>query len=140
MDMSWWDVHLREVRATFKGQLATFRINRHSVTAWPIKEYGNTGAGAISLSIYHGAFRVIMLAYDMQYTGGKRHFFGDHPRRLANAGNIQDWPQFFERLRKDNQQIEIINASRETALTLFPRLPLEQALKLETRREPSHTG
>lgn len=128
MDRAWWSVYLDEVRRTFKGELATLNLNPHDIMPWRIQDYRNSGAGAIALAIAKGARRILLLGYDMQYTGGRRHWHGDHPAKLGNAGKIAEWPAFFERLRRDHPDIEIINCSRETALTCFPRQSLETAL------------
>ncbi|WP_339521741.1 hypothetical protein [Pseudomonas sp. EA_35y_Pfl2_R111] len=104
------------------------RLNQYGAHPAGVGEYGNSGAGAVALAIARGAKRVLLLGYDMQYTGGRRHWHGDHPAKLGNAGAITDWPAQFEQLRKDHPSIEIINCTRETALTCFPRMPLEQAL------------
>jgi hypothetical protein len=129
MDRAWWGVHLDEVRRTFKGELATLNLNPHGIMPWRIQDYRNSGAGAIALAIAKGARRVLLLGYDMQYTGGLRHWHGDHPAKLGNAGKIAEWPAFFERLRRDHPDIEIINCSRETALTCFPRMPLSMVIR-----------
>lgn len=104
------------------------RLNRYGAQPAGIGDHGNSGAGAVALAIARSAQRVLLLGYDMQYTGGRRHWHGDHPAKLGNAGAIANWPEQFEQLRKDHPSIEIINCSRETALSCFPRMPLEQAL------------
>lgn len=75
-----------------------------------------------------GAKRIILLGYDMQKTNGQSHWHGDHPKGLGSAGKIAEWPSEFERLKRNNPTIEIINCSRETALTCFARRPLEEVL------------
>ncbi|HXK56813.1 MAG TPA: hypothetical protein PLZ16_09215 [Gammaproteobacteria bacterium] len=116
------------MRRTFAGELATFTGNKHNIRAWPIPDYRNSGAGAISLAIYRCATRIILLGFDMQHTGGKRHWHGNHPAGLANAGTVGQWHEHFEKLRNDRPDTDIVNASRETALTAFPCISLEEAL------------
>jgi hypothetical protein len=48
---------------------------------------------------------------------------------LGNAGQIGKWPEKFKELKADLGAIEIINASRQTALMMFKRESLEDALK-----------
>jgi hypothetical protein len=90
----------------------------------------NSGYQAVGLAYTWGASRVILLGYDMQYTGGRRHWFGDHPRGLNNATGLACWQRSFPKLAADAEKVglEIVNASRETALTCFPRMRLEDAL------------
>ena len=134
MDREWWDLHLDEVNETFKGQRFSNNplSSRYGVTKLPndgtFKTYGNSGAAAINLAATSGARRIIMLGYDCQKTGGKAHWHGDHPRHLGNAGAIHNWPKRFQELRDDLQSLEIVNCSRATALTMFPRMDLDEAL------------
>ncbi|MDP2141286.1 MAG: hypothetical protein Q8L20_10790 [Gammaproteobacteria bacterium] len=128
MDQAWWGEYLPEVVTKFEGELATLNQGTNPVPHYQIKGYGNSGAGAISLAIARGATRVILLGYDLKHSQGKRHWHGNHPASLANAGAIHTWPSQFAQLRRDNPSIEIINCSRATALTAFPRMTLEEAL------------
>lgn len=87
----------------------------------------NSGYQAIGLAYQMGAARIVLLGYDMQHTGGKRHWFGDHPKSLTNADGIENWRHGFKALAKHlhDDGIEVINASPETALECFKRQPLE---------------
>lgn len=96
--------------------------------AWVGQERTNSGAAVLGLAAYWFARRIVLLGYDLQHTGGKAHWHGDHPPRLGNAGGWRDWPDQFRALMPRLQGIEVINASRETALTLFPRATIEEAL------------
>lgn len=75
-----------------------------------------------------GASRVVLLGYDCQHTGGRAHWHGDHPRKLGNAGSVDKWKFHFRKLAKELLGIEIVNATRQTALEAFPRVSLEDAL------------
>lgn len=91
---------------------------------------GNSGAGAMSLAEYFGARRIILLGYDCGYApDGKRHWHGDHPKGLGNAVSMPKWHRQFEEMAGHLANCEIINASRRTALRLWPRSPLEKALE-----------
>ena len=127
IDRDWWKQYGAEVQGLACERLS-MRLNRHGAKPAGIGEHGNSGAGAISLAALRGASRVILLGYDVQYTGGKRHWHGDHPRSLGNAGSIAQWPEHFEKVAKLLIGVEIINCSRETALRCFPRERLEVAL------------
>lgn len=128
MDMAWWKRYIEEVREGFAGERMTLSRNGLGIATAPVNHYRNSGGGAVALAIHRGATRVVLLGYDMQYTRGKTHWHGDHPRGLGSAGKISEWPAEFERLKRDHPDVIIINATRETALTCFPRMPLEQAL------------
>lgn len=95
-----------------------------------VRSYANSGAGAISAAVHAGAKRVILLGYDCQKTGGKSHWHGDHPKHLGNAGRIDSWHDAFLKLKNDFKDVEIVNATRETALECFNKIDLEVALCL----------
>jgi hypothetical protein len=70
-----------------------------------------------------------MLGFDCQHTNGQAHWHGNHPQGLANARQIERWPKLFQQLRDDHPDVDIVNASRQTALTCFPLEKLENALE-----------
>ena len=78
-----------------------------------------------------GASKVVMLGYDCQKTGGRTHWHGDHPRTLGNAHSMPGWPKLFAKVAKfaEARRVPVVNATRETALTCFPRVDLEAALQ-----------
>lgn len=94
-----------------------------------IKQGGNSGFQAVGLALMFGAARVILLGYDMQFTGGKRHWHRDHPETMGNPveRKFQEWRGHFEHLARQ-ARVPIINASRETALRCFPRMDLDACL------------
>ena len=95
-----------------------------------VTSYGNSGAGAIALAIAGGAKRIIMIGYDCKKTDGKAHWHADYPKAMGNAGMIDKWQSRFQQLKDDNPEVEIINATRDTALTCFDKMTLEEALSL----------
>ena len=147
-DQKWWQVHIDEVRASFRGKLYTqWRqpdekawAEQHGIT--PINgasspglgrellHYGsNSGYQAINLAFLMGATRIILLGYDMQKTGGRNHWFGDHPNGLVNGIDTHLVPNFTplaEDLKAEG--VEVINCTRETALTQFRRAELADVL------------
>ena len=77
-----------------------------------------------------GATKIILLGYDMQ-TSEQSHWFGEHPEGpMRVASHYADWVTKFNALASDLEQrgIEVINATRETALKCFKRTTIEQAL------------
>lgn len=95
---------------------------------------GNSGFQALSLALHFGAARVILLGYDMQFTGGRMHWHPDHKRsdKMHNPDQrlMNGWVVRFAELAKQTKA-EIINCTRETALTCFPRQALATALGSE---------
>jgi len=136
-----WIAHYRaEVAADFKGlvfsgqpvsgpQGAGLRVT--NLRHLGIDTYRNSGAGAIALAIHAGAARVVCLGLDGQPAAdGARHWHGAHPAGLGNAVSMPLWG---ERLAQcaafaARRGVPVVNASRATALTCFPRLALEAVL------------
>ena len=128
MDRAWWRVNIRAVQETFEGHLATILLGCFNVERFVIPERNNSGAGAVELAIQLGAKTIILTGYDMQHTDGKKHWHPDHPEPLKNAGAVCKWPEEFERIKARYPDVKIINSTRETALKMFERIPLEKAL------------
>lgn len=99
---------------------------------WPkIRTGRNSGYQAINLAILLGYKKIILLGYDMQHTANKVHWFGDHPKPLNNApiSRIKSWREIYNEMIKEvPDDVEIINASRETALKCFQRASLKEAI------------
>jgi hypothetical protein len=129
-DMTWWTWHLREVIATSAQALRICNYERNGTidanTHPRYRNFKNSGASAISLAIACGAERIVMLGYDCQKTGGKWHHHADHPEG-RNCATMLKWPQQFAELAKW-ATVPILNASRETALTCFPRVSIDEAM------------
>lgn len=144
-DAAWWRHHERAL-AAFKGERWTqdepasqdFRLHRvrgrdgNGLCIEPgVIHFGrNGGFQALNLAWHFGARRIVLLGYDMQNTGGRTHFFGEHPMHLGRPNAFAGYIEHFERLAADLHKhgAEVINATRETALKCFPRMTLEQAL------------
>jgi hypothetical protein len=95
----------------------------------------NSGYQAINLAVHLGATKIVLLGYDMQPgVDGRDHWFGAHPR-WRDAAAVSS-PPYFVFLPKFNTLvqplkdlgIEIVNATRRTALKAFPCCSLEEAL------------
>ena len=61
----------------------------------------NSGYQAVGLAYHLKADRIILIGFDMQRTGGKSHWHGDHPRGLNNADAVHKWPRHFPALAAD---------------------------------------
>lgn len=93
-----------------------------------LRTYQNSGGAAINLAVHFGAARIVLLGYDMQIgAGGRRHF---HDARVRMKSPYSVFRQRIATMVGPLKAlgIEVINASRQTALTCFPRRPLEEVL------------
>jgi hypothetical protein len=91
---------------------------------------GNSGFGAVGLCVQWGASRVVLLGYDMQRTGNRAHWHGDHPGHLGQGNSFAMWTRRFASAAPQlvDAGIEVVNASRATALTCFQRMGIQEAL------------
>jgi len=128
MDRAWWNVYRDDVAEIFAGTATTPIRNIKGTQRVHSQDTQNSGAGAIALAVSKGAQRVILLGYDCQHTGGKAHWHKDHPKGLGNAGSVDKWPAQFKTLADRFKKIDIINCTRDTALTVFRRATLEDVL------------
>ncbi len=88
----------------------------------------NSGYQAINLAVHLGAARIVLLGYDMQPDGDRDHFFGAHWH--GSRPPFRAFVDLFETLVQPLRElgIQILNATRRTALTCFPKVSIEEAL------------
>ena len=84
---------------------------------------GNSGYMAVQLCRILGYGKIVLLGFDMQHTGGKRHWFGDHDMRYftKNADKVDDWAVLMDKWCYDAMaegKVEIVNCTTQTALTI----------------------
>jgi hypothetical protein len=137
-DNRWWKIYEHEVAETFKGRKicaapkAKYGAESAYVNGLPwFGIYRNSGACAVSIAMASGAAKIVLLGFDCKWSRkGRRHWHADHPRQLENADSIVLWERLFAILAKRARRkgVIVLNASRETALTCFPRIELESAL------------
>jgi hypothetical protein len=133
-DRAWWDTYWAQIQ-WFDGERYAYNTLAREHGAITLANCpwfaspGNSGAGALRLAMLAGADRIILIGYDCSIANGM-HWHGPHQGSLSNCQSIKRWPAQFKALADDaNQQgIQIINASRATALECFDRMDLEDAL------------
>ena len=97
---------------------------------------GNSGYQAINLAYLWGARAIVLLGFDCSPSrDGQAHWFGQHGAGLTQHQPFDLWQSKFPQLGEDlkREGVRTINASRETALRCFERMPLEEAIKLCSR-------
>ncbi len=116
-DFPWWQHHHRHV-----GIEKRYSCNASARQRFGLYNPGrvlgaDSGARALCLASNLGATRIIMLGFDYQHTGGKTHFFGDHPWRNNAKGTaiwLRDLPKVVEVLTE--QGVSLINCTPTTAI------------------------
>lgn len=131
MDRRWWIAYGPELRS-FKGRMfSPLPITERGIDVTHLegfKHFSNTGAGAIALAMERGARVVYLLGYDgKRSSSGRSHWHDDHPKPLSNAFSILRWGNFFTQVARYARQrgVVVMNCSRDTAYTCFPRVDLE---------------
>ena len=125
-DVAWWEANIHEIDIpaawwTCSQQASRrFDLNRHVA-------FGscNSGLRAIQLAFELGAEQVLLLGYDCSVAHGT-HWHGDHAA-TSNPTSVScaTWMRGFAQLPRREQ---VINCSRETALTVFRRMSLAEGL------------
>jgi hypothetical protein len=85
------------------------------------------------LAYLWGAQTIILMGLDCSKApDGKDHWFGQHGPELTQRQPYDLWQAKFPRLAQDlkDDGVRVINCSRQTALTCFERMTLEEAIKL----------
>jgi hypothetical protein len=95
--------------------------------------YGkNSGFQAVNMALLWGAARIVLVGFDMREVGGKRHFFGDHPRPLRNTSSYASFvAAFVEAVGHQKPTAEIVNATPRSHLMCFPAMSLRDAIASE---------
>jgi hypothetical protein len=135
-DYEWWNFHADAVRNLPCVKVAGKQKDKtppEFCEVWdaehgadltrPVINYGkHSGFAALHLAILLGAKRVFLLGYDAK-VGKRVHWFGKHPQPLRNTGNYNAWAALYGQTA---HPVPIINCSRETAITAFPRMTIEE--------------
>ena len=96
---------------------------------------GNSGFQALNLAAQFGAARIILLGYEMNPAGGSgAHWYGRNNWMQANNPDFSCYDRWTKALNQAAPElkargIDVINCSRNTALTCFRRMPLLDALE-----------
>lgn len=91
----------------------------------------NSGYQVLNLAFLMGVSRIVLLGYDMQPgPNGETHWHGDHKSPTPLSIVVPRWLKHFETVAKELAAagVNVINCTRETALTCFERQPLEAVL------------
>lgn len=134
-DLPWWNKYRTEVIKVFGGLIVTQSpVTEHNILCvrkTNFNAFGNSGAASINFAIHAGASKVVCLGLDCKTDGdGRTHWHGNHPQGLGNAVSLPKWFPNFDLLEEYAKQhnTKVINASRDTALESFTRVPLEELL------------
>jgi hypothetical protein len=93
---------------------------------------GNSGFQAINLAVHLGASKIVLVGFDMRLDLGT-HWHGDHEGQLRNPSleNVIRWRRLIDEAAGELAElgIEVVNASKVSALTAYPIMSLDEALR-----------
>lgn len=145
-DLQWWDRYGLEAQS-FAGEKWTrdeYAAQRYRLRRVQRREGaglcrergcvhpgGNSGFQAVNLAWHFGARRMVLLGFDMHRRNGG-HWHGEHDGMLsAPASHLPIWRREFSAMAFDlkHEGVQVINATPDTALECFQRMPLQEALR-----------
>lgn len=97
---------------------------------WGLRSGWHSGHAAINLAVHLGARRIVLLGYDLKPSpDGQHHHHPEHPdgRHPNYARALAMMQTLVEPLAA--LKVEVVNCSSDTALTLWPRLPVSEVLR-----------
>lgn len=131
-DQAWWDHNTASIDVSAQRWTCNHSASmKHNINLFRCKgRHWNSGLRAIELAEVEGAARVILLGYDCSIRKGVHHH-GPHPKTSNPTATVcASWKEQFANLARTTK-IQIINCSRDTVLTCFERMELEEALCLK---------
>jgi hypothetical protein len=123
------DVHMVRNAAAVATALHAYGDGQTGgLSAFPnaLRSGSNGGYQALGLAIAAGAARVLLLGYDMKFSGGKSHWHGGH----AGARTTDDHPyrttytKAFEQLTLP-PGVQVINCTPDSNVRCFPFQPVD---------------
>lgn len=141
-DPEWWDHHqgvqgFKGLRVT-QDAGAAMRWRLHylesrqapgfSLEPGIVHRGDNSGFQALNLAVIAECSPIVLLGFDMKMSGSKRHWFGDHPGALNKASPYQHFAAAFNEAAFRHPQLQIVNATRDTALECWPRVELRDVI------------
>lgn len=117
------------------GVNALKRGMRHGLETNPamLAHGDNSGYAAINLAYHLGAKQIVLLGYDMGNISGESHFHDGYPVSATADETyekrfMEGFPYMASLLKEHD--VKVWNASSVSKLTCFPKLTIEQALRL----------
>lgn len=141
-DGAWWDAHqgvpqfsgarvTQDVAAARRWRLHYIASKRGAgfSTSWECIHRGdNSGFQALNIAVLAECAPIVLLGFDMRMQGKQRHWFGDHPGSLNVNSPYHTFAAAFDEAARRAPQLNIINATRDTALECFEKCDLRSVI------------
>lgn len=130
-DVRWWR-KTPEAHAFAGRKYSTNRIGGDIIrlTSPVVTSATNSGVLALEVARQRGASRIVLLGFDMHGT----HYFGPYTNGLVNTPDARRAVHVkqYELWRRTFPAVDVVNATPGSALAVFPRVPLDDALAVIT--------
>lgn len=110
--------------------------NRHGLetTSDRLAHGDNSGYAAINLAYHLGAKKIVLLGYDMGNNGTKSHYHEGYPvtatsQKTYNDRFIPGFSTIAGELKRKG--IKVFNASPQSRLNAFPKITLQESLRIK---------
>ncbi|WGN97059.1 hypothetical protein [Bertelyvirus sp.] len=150
-DTRWWRWHGDKFPADYPARIVTvskgdlpngervFRLRKEhegGICTDPQAVFGrDSGLMAMNLAFNLGVGRIVLIGYDMRFTGGQGHWHEDHPIPGKESYYTDDFAPLYPPAVAKMQQVgvEVLRVT-PSALDFIPQVTLEDALS----RPPRH--
>ena len=128
-DNCWWENYGHEAVITAERWTASRQAAiRYGLNFHKSVGLSNSGARAIRFALERGANQVLLLGFDCSVAEGT-HWHGEHPKTgNPDASRCRQWMRDFLKIAAEYPN-RVINCSRRTALTCFPRSTVGELLQ-----------
>jgi hypothetical protein len=94
-----------------------------------------SGYAALSVALLKRARRIVLLGYDYGLSSGRHHYHDAYPWHVPAEQNWSAWAGLYDATAKlcRDRDIEVINASPDSAIKSFPKMSIEEALQWGAR-------
>lgn len=88
----------------------------------------NGGYQTVNMAVLAGGARIVLVGYDMRYVDGRSNWHTPHPVASYESWYSDVYRPQFKQMGALPKGVSILNASPDSALTCFPKVPLESIL------------
>lgn len=144
-DLKWWNSRREQIKRIWKGRYI-ISLDNQLAGVWALHKTGqiglelnpgglrtgaNSGYQAINLAVHFGVKRIVLLGYDMKVSGSWMHW-NIRPERttpIKQQTTLDSFNSYFPHLKEPLEAlgVEVVNATPDSALTVWPKVPLEKA-------------
>lgn len=126
-DLSWFNGRKVSVSASTDIEVLEYKTNiPWSDTPGLLATGGNSGFQAVNLAELEGATKIILLGYDMGFTGKKHWWTGQYKRQSRNS-RYDEWLKRWDQA-KPHIKAEVINCTPGGYLETFERANLRDVI------------